>query len=72
MRFQDLYPNFLDMSESDRVEFFLGYYNRRAIDLTETVVAKVTTQKTRGSGRTDKKLTVTKDQLALLKQLGLC
>jgi len=70
MRFEDLYPNFLQLTDSDRAFFFEGYYQRRARDLAEIEV-KVTTQKERSKGRTDKKISVTKEQLQLLRQLGL-
>jgi len=70
MRFEDLYPNFLQITDSDRAFFFEAYYQRRSRDLAEIEV-KVTTQKERGKGRTDKKISVTKEQLQLLRQLGL-
>lgn len=72
MKFEQLYPNFLTISDEERFEFFSNYYHRRSIDLTETLVAKVTTKKERTKGKTEKKITVSKDQFALLKQLGLC
>jgi hypothetical protein len=72
MKFEQLYPNFLSLSDEERFEFFSDYYHRRSIDLTETLVAKVTTKKERTKGKTEKKITVSKDQFALLKQLGLC
>jgi len=72
MLLQDLYTNFLDLDDADRLKFMLDYCEKRNIDLKETAVVKVPVKKERGKGRTDKKLTVTKDQLALLKQLGLC
>lgn len=72
MKFEQLYPNFLTISDEERFEFFSDYYHRRSIDLTETLVAKVTTKKERTKGKTEKKITVSKDQFALLKQLGLC
>jgi len=60
----------LDMSESERLQFFEGYWNKRAKDLLETVVAKVKTSKEPGMSR-DKKIYVKPEQLALLKRLGL-
>ena len=72
MLLQDLYTNFLDLDDAQKLEFIQDYCARRNVDLRETAVVKVPVKKERGKGRTDKKITVSKDQLALLKQLGLC
>lgn len=72
MRFEDLYPNFLSMSESEQLSFFTDYYSRRTIDLSQTVIAKVPVKKERGKGKTEKKISLTKEQFELMKKLGLC
>jgi len=71
MKFETLYPNFLDLPEPERFSFFAAYRVQRSLDLVENTVAKVTVQKERTKGKKDKKITVSREQLLLLQKLGL-
>ena len=71
MKFETLRPDFLQLSDSDRFQFFAAYRSKRHTDLVENTIAKVTVQKERTKGQTDKKISVTKEQLAALRRMGL-
>lgn len=71
MRLHDLYSNFMDMSEDEQIQFFHSYYEERTRILDESVIVKVKATKAETSRKQDKKITVTHEQLVLLKRLGL-
>ena len=74
MRFEELYPNYLDMTPDAQKIFFMEYRDKRASDLAEVVIAlqEKGKRKARASSKgKDKKIAVTQEQLALLQKLGL-
>lgn len=71
MRLEDLYKNILDMEPAERLEFFIKYSNQRTQDLS--VVQTKARKPRKGSAKKPKgkTVTVTQEQFALLKSLGL-
>ena len=65
-RLEDLRPNFIDLSASEKRVLFLEYVERRQRDL-DTVVTKVV----KGKQERGKKVSVTSDQMEALQKLGL-
>jgi len=71
MRLHDLYADFMEMSEEEQLSFFHDFYEERSRVLQETILVKAKTPKSPTARKQDKKLTVTPDQLILLRRLGL-
>lgn len=69
MKFEKLYQNLLDMP-NEGIAFFEHYCERRKSDL-ESVTAKVTVQKERGKGKKEKMISVSREQMELLRALNL-
>lgn len=69
MKLEQMKTNFLDMSDKERQEFFTKYSEKRTKDVQEVVV-KLTPKK-RSKKKADKKVSVSQEQLELLKKLGL-
>lgn len=61
------------MTPEEQESFFCQYYERRNQDLKESIIAIPTKKSsTKSPGRTkDKKVSVTPEQLVLLKKMGL-
>lgn len=70
MKLENIRPNFTFADESTQRQMFLEYYDRREADFNSCKMVTVKQKKT--SIKTGEKFTVNKDQLALLKLLGLC
>jgi hypothetical protein len=71
MRFEDLYTNILDMSPDMQRVFFYSYAEKRRRDLEETAIVIAKNKKEKCATSKDKKIAVSKEQLALLKALNL-
>ena len=72
MKLRNLRKNFLLMEQEARTIFVISYRERREKDLTSLQEFDLTsTKKEKRVGKTDKKIAVTSEGLALLKQMGL-
>ena len=69
MKLSNIRPNFTDMSDPDKRNFFWNYAESRENDFTiySNVVVKI-----KKSSPKEPKLTITPAQLDLLRALGLC
>lgn len=72
MKLSNIRPNFTEMDEVSKRNFFLTYYDKRANDFSQSHL-KTVKIKSKGSSTSSKepKLKVTDEQLALLKLLNL-
>ena len=71
MKLEDMKRNLIDMEHEERYAFLLSYFEVRNKVLQEVQV-KMNTRKSPGEGKKKEKLvTVSSNQLTLLKQLGL-
>lgn len=70
MRLEQLRPNFLEVSDEERLALFTTYYARRTKDLEQSVV-KIKGKKAKGKKRSERKIPVSPEQLDLLRKLGL-
>ena len=69
MKLEQLYPNFLSLSEDEQLSFVSSYREKRHHDLVVTTVVDV---KQRGKRKSvGRKVTVTPEALELLKKIGL-
>lgn len=68
MLLQDLEVNFLSRSDSDALTFLTAYRERRRETITS---AKIKVPKKKASRKKTDQITVTAEQLQLLKALGL-
>ena len=67
-----MYTNYLDLSLEEREHFIEEYGDRRRHDLSQlTAVMKKTPKGTKSPSKKEKSISVTQEQLQLLKQLGL-
>lgn len=71
MKFEELKNNFLSMESSERISFVAAYYEQRDKDISMTTVSIKQKRTRKSSGRKGKTISVTTDQLALMKSLGL-
>ena len=71
MKLEQIRPCFTHMTPEEQESFFCQYYERRNQDLKESIIAIPRKSATKSPGRTkDKKVSVTPEQLALLKKMG--
>ena len=75
MKFEELHQGIHSMTDNERRSFLLSYFEKREVDLLSVPVKK-TKDKTepplrRKSKLKDKSISVTPEELALLKKLGL-
>lgn len=77
-KLEDLYPNFLTMSDEEMREFFYSYAARRAEDIANSNLIAVKKKPSSKDRSTDtplaqkvKKISVTAEQADLLRKLGL-
>ena len=74
MKFENLYKNLLTMTESERLEFFIGYTQQRAFDIANSAVIKESTKQEKSENKAisrGKKVSLSTEQYELLKKLGL-
>lgn len=72
MRLEDLYTDILNMTDEESYAFIASYTSQRSSDLTQPIPAPTKEKKTRAKKKTSKdNITVSQEQLALLKQLNL-
>ena len=69
MKLEQLYPNFLSLSETDQLSFVDSYRARRHKDLVETTVVDIKQKGKRKS--VGRKVTITPEAFELLKKIGL-
>lgn len=71
MKLEQIRPCFTYMTLEEQESFFCQYYERRNQDLKESIIAISSKKAAKLPGRTkDKKVSVTPEQLALLKKMG--
>jgi hypothetical protein len=70
MKFEELKPNFLSMGSQERLIFMFEYAEKRNKDI-EMLLVNVTQKKKGVKKGKGKMVSVTGEQLALLKALGL-
>jgi hypothetical protein len=72
MKLPQMYTNYLDLTEEGREEFILIYSTLRQEDLSKlTAIMKKTSSGVKSSSKKEKSISVTDEQMQLLKQLGL-
>ncbi len=74
MKFENLYKNLLDMTEPERLEFFISYSQQRAFDIANSAIIKESTKQEKSENKATargKKVALSSQQYELLKKLGL-
>jgi len=61
MKLYELFPNFIKLSEIERMEFVRSYRTKRALELEENIKSK------KGKGR----ISLSEDEKQLIKALGI-
>ena len=70
MKFEQLKPNYYDMDYDSRVSFIATYVEKRNVAITEAAVT-IKSSKSKAKSKKGGTIKVNKEQLALLKALGL-
>jgi hypothetical protein len=73
MKLENIRTNFSFMEEEEKRQFFLTHFDNRKFDLESTQLVEVKTKQSKKSSSKKKNdtLTVTPEQLEMLKLLGL-
>ena len=71
MLFQDLFPQFDNLEYDGRLAFIAGYRHQRTEDLRKSLVVLTQPKSTKRAAKKDKTVKLTRDQVELLKALGL-
>jgi len=71
MLFQDLFPQFDNMEYDSRLSFMARYREQRTEDLQKSLVVLTQPKSTKRAAKKDKTIKLTKDQVELLRTLGL-